>query len=410
MNFSENYARLVVQAGRLLLERALVVRTWGNVSVRADTSSFCITPTGASYAMLDEEDVVRVCLKTLKATGRKNPSSELLIHAKIYRYFPKVSFILHTHQLWASLLSLLCHGQIGCVSVEEKWMHLFGKFLPSAAYADAGTEKIAQNLIDSILVCYKEGGYKLSSGRLTSTLQDIESGVALMAHHGVVIFAKDLEDAFVLAQELEDYARSFILKKLQILHIEDNLFFDKHVFDDIFPLDDLIADTKDVNNVDTNGDYVDEQVLGFVSSLKDFLSREMCCENTLGIKKDTRMFFVVCKKSPILSYLVSDEFNLEKNGKLLDVGQIKIDKNYVKRIGTYFDDVAQIAGSFSCVLDIERVSDNLINDLGSLLNDSSIFIIKGRGVVLLASSKEDAKNAIHLFEKNVCAFLFIRGR
>ena len=61
MAYTEQEARkLVVEAGRRLLERGLVARTWGNISARVSDTHFIITPSGMAYDTMTEDHLVLV--------------------------------------------------------------------------------------------------------------------------------------------------------------------------------------------------------------------------------------------------------------------------------------------------------------------------------------------------------------
>ena len=405
MNFSENAKTLVVEAGKLLQKKELVVRTWGNISVRTDASNFFITPTGARYEVLEVEDVVQVSLDTLAWRGKKQPSSELLLHAKIYKYFPKVSFILHTHQQWGSLLTLLCYGKMGYVPVQSAWVNLFGTAFPSAEYAEAGTEQIAQSLLDAIVACYKKTECSALCEFPLLRLEDRESGIALMAHHGIVVYAQDMETAFALAQRAEDYAKSFILERLQILNIQDNVFYNYDVTDAITPLDIFLKSASCSGN-DNSESAISTKLRKVLYALQDFCfcdtAFSSCYANSCGTKESSSIFFATCKESQVLSYLV----NLKDWNKIGNVPpSCKADGKSRKGIGAYFDDVAQIAGSFFRILNIEDLENDTISNINLIFKEASILIIEGEGLLLLAPSKEEACNMIRLFEKNTYAFL-----
>lgn len=409
MELCGHHEKLLVDAGRLLLKKKLVARTWGNVSVRVDDLHFCITPTGAYYESIEPEDIVRVDLQTLQTWGKRKPSSELLLHAKIYQHFPKLSFILHTHQKWASLLALFCYSKRGCIRVEGRDSHLLASVLPSAEYAEAGTEKIAQNLLDAIVACSEELS-SASFGKETSLADgESKSGIAFMAHHGVVIFAQDIEEAFNLAQEVEDYAKSFVLNKLGVLGIEEGACL-VDVGDGLILLDDSM---RNIENV-ADKDFFDTKISLFATAFRDIVSKNSCEDGSFAKGKSSVMFFFSCKISSTLSCLLSCLSNLEyePNLKVWKIGKNRdgerTDGQCIKGIGAYFDDVAQIAGSFFRIVSVEQLGDNWNNDVelkSFLSGEDCILVIKGQGVILLAPSREEACNILTLFEKNTYAFL-----
>ena len=96
----------VVRAGKLLCERGLIQRTWGNVSCRIDEESFVITPSGRDYMGLTPDDIVLVKISDLSYEGDIKPSSEKGVHAACYRLRSDVNFVIHTHQTMASVAGL----------------------------------------------------------------------------------------------------------------------------------------------------------------------------------------------------------------------------------------------------------------------------------------------------------------
>ena len=95
----EEAKKLVVAAGKKLVESGLIARTWGNVSARISDTQFVITPSGRAYETLTPEEVVVVNIEDCSYEGDIKPSSEKGVHAAAYRHIPKRAgraFLLHT--------------------------------------------------------------------------------------------------------------------------------------------------------------------------------------------------------------------------------------------------------------------------------------------------------------------------
>ena len=81
-----------------LVEHGLVVLTWGNVSgIDREAGLVAIKPSGVPYAGMTAEDIVIVDLEGHAVEGRLRPSSDLPTHLALYRAFPSVGGIVHTH-------------------------------------------------------------------------------------------------------------------------------------------------------------------------------------------------------------------------------------------------------------------------------------------------------------------------
>lgn len=102
----EEAKKLVVEAGKKLLETGLIARTWGNVSARISDTQFVITPSGRAYDTLTPEEVVVVNIDDCSHEGDIKPSSEKGIHADAYKHHPLVNFVIHTHKRLLLLLAL----------------------------------------------------------------------------------------------------------------------------------------------------------------------------------------------------------------------------------------------------------------------------------------------------------------
>ena len=95
---------LVCQANLLLPKHGLVTFTWGNVSgVDRERDLMVIKPSGVEYEGMSPDDMVVVDLKTGKRVeGKWKPSSDTDNHLALYRAFPAVGGIVHTHSRWAT--------------------------------------------------------------------------------------------------------------------------------------------------------------------------------------------------------------------------------------------------------------------------------------------------------------------
>lgn len=186
----------VVRAGVFLVEHGLVSRTWGNISVRQDDKWFSITPSGKSYDDITCDDIVDVSMETLEFQGDIRPSSEKGLHKVIYDERKEAMAIVHTHQRFATALSVLANG--GC---SENNGIFCGELITQdigasfVQYAMSGTEKLVENT--------------------KKVLKNAKENWLILANHGVCTWGVDLKAAMNVAIELEKKCEE-ILKALNV--------------------------------------------------------------------------------------------------------------------------------------------------------------------------------------------------
>lgn len=157
--------------------------TSGNVSVR-DGEGFLITPSALPYEQCGVDDLVWMD-GAGQVQGQRKPSSEWRMHADIYRTFPEAGAILHAHSIFCTTLASLerpipaFHYMVAVAG---------GDSIRCAPYATFGTQALSDGVI--------------------AALQD--RSAALLAHHGMICFAADLEKVLALAIEVETLARIYL--------------------------------------------------------------------------------------------------------------------------------------------------------------------------------------------------------
>ncbi|MDR3340963.1 MAG: L-ribulose-5-phosphate 4-epimerase [Candidatus Symbiothrix sp.] len=93
----------VFQANLDLVKHGLVIFTWGNVSgIDKERGWVVIKPSGVSYKELKPEDMVTVDLEGRIIEGKLNPSSDTATHLELYKAFPEIGGIVHTHSTYAT--------------------------------------------------------------------------------------------------------------------------------------------------------------------------------------------------------------------------------------------------------------------------------------------------------------------
>ena len=112
----ENLKEEICLANQQLPSSGLVKLTWGNVSgIDKDKGIFGIKPSGIDYNDLKPSDIVLVDMDGQKVEGNLNPSSDTKTHLELYKAWPEIGGITHTHSLSATTLAqtgkeLPCYG------------------------------------------------------------------------------------------------------------------------------------------------------------------------------------------------------------------------------------------------------------------------------------------------------------
>jgi L-fuculose-phosphate aldolase len=169
--------------------------TGGNIGLRLADTHFAVTPSATEYAEVRADDVAVLRLDTLeKVEGDRKPSVEKGLHAAMLRAYPERRASLHTHQPLASAVALL--------HVDLPWPPRdIPKGFPGGDPAALGA-RVA-------LVPYRPSGTGMLVKALTRSLKpDIHA--YLLASHGVICSAADLEAAAGFVRRIEAAAAHFL--------------------------------------------------------------------------------------------------------------------------------------------------------------------------------------------------------
>ncbi|MFT4144907.1 MAG: L-ribulose-5-phosphate 4-epimerase [Mobilitalea sp.] len=99
----EHLKEQVFQANMELPKRGLVTFTWGNVSgIDRESGYMVIKPSGVEYESMKAEDMVVVDLEGNRIEGNYKPSSDTATHIELYKKYPEIGGIVHTHSTWAT--------------------------------------------------------------------------------------------------------------------------------------------------------------------------------------------------------------------------------------------------------------------------------------------------------------------
>jgi L-fuculose-phosphate aldolase len=172
----------VLAAARRMNGMGIYRGSAGNVSARCD-DGFIITPTGMAYDACITDDMVRMSLDGETSATRK-PSSEWRFHRDIYVARPEAGAVVHTHAPFATALACM---ECGIEPFHYMVARFGGRDVRCAAYATFGTQALSDAVVQALA----------------------ERSACLMAHHGMVVFGRDLDHALDLALELENLCEQY---------------------------------------------------------------------------------------------------------------------------------------------------------------------------------------------------------
>ena len=98
----EQLKKDVYEANMELVEKGLVIYTWGNVSgIDRASGLVVIKPSGVDYDVLSPEDMTVVDLDGNVIEGKYKPSSDTATHLALYRAYPELGGVVHTHAVYS---------------------------------------------------------------------------------------------------------------------------------------------------------------------------------------------------------------------------------------------------------------------------------------------------------------------
>jgi L-ribulose-5-phosphate 4-epimerase len=190
----ETLKQTVLEANLLLPKHGLITFTWGNVSgVDREHGLMVIKPSGIPYEGMTAEDMVVIDIANgNRIEGKWKPSSDTPTHLALYRAFPSIGGIVHTHSRWATTFA---QAGMGIPAMGTTQGDYFYGEIPC-------TRKMTQREI--------AGDYEYETGNV---IVEMFSGVdpmtvpAVLVHsHGPFTWGKDAMDAVHNAVVLEEVA------------------------------------------------------------------------------------------------------------------------------------------------------------------------------------------------------------
>ena len=187
MHDSKELRQSIIDCYTWMVEKGLVIGTWGNISLRLSDGNILITPSRINYHEMQPEDLVVLSPDGTIVDGFRLPTSERELHRGIMNRRPDVNAIIHTHSPYAMAAAAI---EGGIPPISEEMCQLLGggiplssRFVPSERHVELGQV-------------------------VTDSLGD--ANAVLIRNHGPICCGSSLEEAKVCCQVVEKSAKMYL--------------------------------------------------------------------------------------------------------------------------------------------------------------------------------------------------------
>lgn len=190
----ENLKEEVFRANLEIVRHGLVIFTWGNVSgIDRESGLVVIKPSGVDYDTMTADDMVIVDLEGNVVEGRLRPSSDTPTHIALYKAFPEIGGVVHTHSTYATA-----------------WAQA-GRDIPNIGTTHADYFHDAIPCTADMTEAEVKGDYELETGnviiRRFEGINPMHTPGVLVKNHGPFAWGKDAHDAVHNAVVMEQVAK-----------------------------------------------------------------------------------------------------------------------------------------------------------------------------------------------------------
>lgn len=184
----QNIRKELVEYGKRLVDTELTSGTGGNLSYfDSETGYMAITPSGLDFYKTKEEDIVILALDGTVIEGHRTPSSEWVMHKRIYETRKDINAIIHGHTIYASVLACLREE----LPATHYMIAVAGETVRVADYASFGSKELAENAAKGME----------------------DRNAVLLANHGIIGGSNNLRNAFNVIEEVEYCAKIYVIAK-----------------------------------------------------------------------------------------------------------------------------------------------------------------------------------------------------
>ena len=206
----------VYQANIDIVKHGLVIFTWGNVSaIDRDKNVIVIKPSGVSYDNMKSDDMVIVDMDGKVLEGKYKPSSDTSTHLELYKAFPEIGGVVHTHSTYATAWA---QSGLDIPNIGTTHADYFSDDIPCTR--DMTEEEV-------------KGDYEKDTGTVIierfKELNPVHVPGVLVKNHGPFSWGKDANDAVHNAVVLEQVAKmAFIAYQVNPNLTMNKLLIQKH--------------------------------------------------------------------------------------------------------------------------------------------------------------------------------------
>jgi L-ribulose-5-phosphate 4-epimerase len=188
MGAYDSYKKQVVETAQSLTRKGYLMATGGNISVRVlGQNSFAITPSNYDYMKMTPGDVCILDFELKQIEGKLPPSVESAMHGAIYQARPDVNAVVHTHQVYASALSLI---KSPIPTLFDEQARFLGRTVEIIPYAPSGTGFLRDTVAKHVKT---------------------HNNAFLMQNHGALCLGHDVERAAHNVEILEKCSLAYLL-------------------------------------------------------------------------------------------------------------------------------------------------------------------------------------------------------
>ena len=188
MGIYDSEKQLIVTTAQALTRDGYLMATGGNLSVRIpNANAFAVTPSNFDYLKMTADDICVLDFDLNSLEGTLTPSVEAGMHCAIYQARPDVNAIVHTHQVYASALTLI---KAPIPTLFDEQARFLGRSVEIIPYSPSGTGMLKKTVAKHV---------------------KNHNNAYLMQNHGALLFGHDMERAVHNVEILEKCSMAYLI-------------------------------------------------------------------------------------------------------------------------------------------------------------------------------------------------------